>query len=161
MIRALSLFKEKVDNMNRVDQFMALKNLYEGARYKLGKENLEETDCSGLICGILTFMGNKIRINADNIKNILTIEDNSMYDEAKVKLMFFLDKEGVAKHVGIICPNGLLFHSSSPNGARYEALRVVNRRYEDRGLTPYTAMLDFSKVDMNTGLVYDLDEELS
>ena len=161
MLRALSLFKEKVEDMNRVDQFMAFKNLFEGAKYKMGKENLVEADCSGVICGILTFMGNKIRINADNIKEILTIPDNAMYDPAKVKLMFFLNEEGEAKHVGIICPNGLLFHSSYPNGARYEALRAVNRRYEDKGLTPHTAMLDFSKVDMNTGLVYDLDAELS
>lgn len=161
MIRALSLFRERYEKLNRVEQFMVLKNLYEGASYVMGEENIERTDCSGLICGVLTLMGNEIRINANDIKNLLTIPDNIMYDPLKIKLLFYVNDEKEAKHVGIICPNSILFHSSHPNGARFESIRAVNSRYKDRGLTPHVAMLDFTKVDENTGLIYGLDEELT
>ena len=127
----------------------------------MGKENLEQCDCSGLVCGVLTLLDNEIRINADNIKDVLAVEDNKYYDVLKVKLVFFLNSEGVAKHVGILCPNNMIFHSSYPNGARHEFLPPTLERYKAKGLESKVMMLDFNKVDMNTGLVYDLDEELS
>lgn len=161
MIRALSLYREKLEKKSRPKQFMTLKNLYEGAEYVLGEENLERCDCSGLVCGILTLLGNKIRINADNIKDILCIEDNKYYDDLKVKLVFFLNEEGVAKHVGILSPNNLIYHASYPNGTRYESLPPTVERYKKKGLEMKVMMLNFDAVDSNTGLVYDLDSELS
>ena len=159
--RALSLFKEKVYLMNRVKEFMTIKNLFLGADYVWGSENLEECDCSGLICGTLTLMGNKIRINAEDIRQILTRNDNQFYDESKVKLGFFISPENKAKHVGIITDNSLFCHASYPKGVAFEDLNHTINRYNLQGYTFEKKMLDFDKVDEHTGLIYDLDEELS
>ena len=160
MFRALSLYKEKLSLMSRAKQFMQLMNLYIGASYTWGAENLEQTDCSGLICGTLSLLGNKIRITADGIRRTLAVEDNSIYDEYKVKLIFFVDDKDVAKHVGVVCDNGLVLHASSPKGCLYESEGIVISRYEKRGMKAEVKTLDFSKVDDNTGTMYDLDDEL-
>lgn len=160
MVRALSLYREKLDNLSRPQQFMQLMHLYEGATYGWGAENLESTDCSGLICGTLTLLGNKIRINASQVRDKLTVLDNSIFDENKVKLMFFNTEDGDTKHVAVVCDNGLLYHASSPKGTKYESEGMVIDRYFKRGLFAEVRMLDFTRVDDNTGLVYDLDDEL-
>jgi hypothetical protein len=109
----------------------------------------------------LTLQGNTIRINAEDIRQILTEPDNNVYDPMKVKLGFFISPEGRAKHVGIIAPNKLFCHASFPVGVEYEDLKRTIQRYALQGYTFEVKMLDFDKVDQHTGLIYDLDEELA
>jgi len=158
--RALSLYREKLENSTRVEEFYQLMNLYYRANYVLGKENLTNTDCSGLICGTLTLMGNKLRINANDIYQVLSLPDNEIYDPLKIKLVFFKDTSGKVKHIGVLCINDIIYHASYPRGAVHEPLTQCFKRYASKGLTHEIRMLSFDKVDENTGLIYDLDEEL-
>ncbi len=158
--RALSLFAERIRNLSLSEQFTKTALLYFGAEYKMGSENLQLCDCSGLICGTLTLMGFKIRITADEIMKNLTTTRETLTSV----MVIGCKKDGKFKHIGIILPKGgseVVYHSSYPYGVQFESLKHFGKRYTDRGYTFETAYLDWATIENTHGEVYGLDKELN
>lgn len=153
-IRAIALWRQKFDELSPHDQFKNLALLYCGAPYEWGHEIPLGTDCSGLICGSLIFMGHEVRITADQILHNLTSDK-----ESDTELIFFI-KNHKATHCGIVLGNGAMIHASGKRGVVIEAIDEVITEYADSGHGFTTAFLDFEKVKQNEGLAYDIDSEL-
>lgn len=157
-MRGLSLFKERIETLSKTEQFKKIALMFYGAEYVLGKENFDECDCSGLIGSTLNIMGYDYRVAADWIYNNLTKDTGS-----GPKLAFFLDKEGVAKHVGIVLSpmrGDVFLHSTFPQGVVIEDLEKVVEKYRTvNDETVVYKVLDWSQVDIKNGVVYGLDQE--
>lgn len=159
--RALSLFKERMEELSKEEQFIKTALLFFGAKYELGTENMRECDCSGLICGALTLMGYKIRVNAHQILTRMVDFNNS---NGKSVVLIGCMKDGLYKHVGIVLDGGedtVVLNSSHPTGVQIETYDSFINRYIKRGYSVSTFSLDFDKVKAMEGVIYDLDEDLS
>lgn len=159
-IRHLNLFRNKLAELPPLEQFKKIATMFVGASYKMGSENFNECDCSGLICSSLSGMGYSIRINAnDIIENccdmVITPDEGSIvgfYDEDKKKYT----------HIGISFhspSDRTILHSSHPTGVAFEWAEQCEARYYDRGYRVDYFKLNFGKVKQMDGKVYGLDED--
>jgi len=169
IFRALNLWKKKFEKASDNEQFKQLALMYYGGKYTWGKETLEEVDCSGLICGVLTLMGYPIRVTADELMTKFFNKDveDQMYDEDNVKLVFFIAKDsyssqagnrlaGRAKHVGILMGDNVMYHAVDPYVC-FEQLDDVIRRYDTSIMVMKGINWDAIKTE---GGKYGLDPEL-
>lgn len=152
-IRALSHWKEKYSKINKDNQFKNLAVLFLGAPYEWGHEHILGTDCSGLICGPLVYMGYQIRVTADQLMNSI------LSPKGQTQLIFFV-KDGKATHCGIGLGQGAMIHASGKRGVVIESTEAVFNEYKDTGHHAVVGYLDWEKIEENEGLVYDLDSEL-
>ena len=172
IIRAMSLWREKYENANRVEKVRLLAYLYLDAPYVWGSEAPGGTDCSGLICGIFTFMGNPIRVTATDLKKkVFTKDTDGTYEPAKIKAGFLVAKNdydtpdgirraGTARHVGLLYGEGLFLHATYPRGTVVEAIKTVRDSYYERDCELVWKELDWEDFASMKGEVYGLDSEL-
>lgn len=160
--RHLSLFRERLVSLSREEQFKKIATMFLGATYKMGSENFNECDCSGLVCSSLRGMGYNIRVTADEI---LTKYSTSGYNKklGGVGLLGLYDKK-VEKysHIGIIFHSprlDTLLHSSYPKGVAFEDLERAMDAYKTLGYRLDLFTLDFNKVEQLDGVNYGLDED--
>lgn len=159
--RGLSLFKEKLGRLSKSRQFEKMSLLFQGAEYTMGNENMDNCDCSGLICGTLNLMGYRIRITADEIMRKLTKEYSSENTEEVTFIMCL--KDGKCNHIGIVLQKGeadVIYNSSYPTGVQFETPQIFLERYRIRGYTIAYMYLDWNKVKDMDGVAYGLDKEL-
>lgn len=161
-MRHLSLFKERLDALSREEQFRKIASMFLGAEYKMGSENFNYCDCSGLICSTLSGMGYSIRINANDIINTCASEIKDLVSE-KVILVAFYDKRAEKyTHIGIKFDSPTaptILHASYPIGVAFENSDDCKNRYKVRGYFVEEFTLDFNKVEAMDGRVYGLDED--
>lgn len=159
--RGLSLFTEKVGRSSLGEQFKKVALLFQGAKYKMGSENLDECDCSGLVCSTLIFLGYTIRITADEIMKKLTTSEIPL-EPNRVRLVG-CKKEGKYKHIGIVMENGedtVIYNASYPTGTQFESKEKFESRYRNRGYSIDYAFLSWDKVEKMDGVAYGLDKEV-
>ncbi len=161
-IRYLTLFRSRLEAVSREEQFKKIATMFLGAEYKMGSENFNECDCSGLICSALRGMGYSIRITADElIKRCCTTGYNPKLGD--VGIVGLYDKK-VSKytHIGILFHSprkDTMLHSSYPTGVAFEDMEFAEDTYIDRGYRVDYCTLDFSKVEQIDGETYGLDED--
>ena len=161
-MRHLTLFRERIASLSREEQFKKIATMFLGATYKMGSENFNECDCSGLICSSLRGMGYDIRVTADEI---LTKYSNPGHTTklGGVGLVGLFDKKvDKYSHIGIIYRSPKLetmLHSSYPLGVAFEDLLRAKDIYTAQGYRVDYFTLDFSKVEQLNGETYGLDED--
>ena len=161
-VRHMSLFRSRLESLSREEQLKKIATMFIGASYKMGSENFNECDCSGLICSSLRGMGYEIRINANEI---ITSCCNPEYtkDSGKTGIMGFYDKKAEKyTHIGMIFhspSDDLVLHASYPTGCAFEDRANCAKRYQERGYRVDYFSLDFSKVAKMDGKTYGLDED--
>lgn len=172
IIRALSLWREKYERASREEKVRLLAFLYLDAPYVWGAESPGGTDCSGLLCGIFTFMDNPIRVTATDLMNkVFTEEVTGEYVPSVIKAGFLVanrDYEtpsgmrdaGTARHVGLMYGEGLFLHATSPAGVVVETIASVRDRYYERDCRLEWRQLDWDALASMKGETYGLDEEL-
>jgi len=172
IIRALSLWREKYENANREERVRLLAYLYLDAPYIWGAEAPGGTDCSGLLCGIFTFMGNPIRVTATDLMNkVFTKKSNATYDKKVTKAFFLVannDYEtpdgvrpaGTARHVGLLYGKGMLLHATYPKGTVVESIESVESSYSKSNVTMIFKELDWDALKKMKGEVYGMDTDL-
>ncbi len=161
-IRHLTLFRSRLAELSREDQFKKIATMFIGAKYKMGSENFNECDCSGLLCSSLRGMGYNIRITADDLIKRCCVKgykDNN----GDVGVIGLYDKK-VKKysHIGILfhSPRGnTMLHSSYPIGVAFEDMDVAYKAYTDRGFRVDYFTMDFNRVEKIDGETYGLDED--
>ncbi len=159
-IRHLNLFRERLSTLEPIEQFKKIATMFIGASYKMGSENFNECDCSGLICSSLSGMGYSIRINANDIINTCVDEVVSSRDANIVG--FFDIEKGKYTHIGILfhSPSATtILHASWPLGTAFEDLDTCVARYLGHGYREDYFKLDFEKVKQMDGKVYGLDQD--
>lgn len=172
IVRAMSLWREKYEKANRVEKVRLLAYLYLDAPYVWGSEAPGGTDCSGLLCGIFTFMGNPIRITAtDLMDKVFTIETDSSYEKEKIKAGFLVANndydtpdgirpKGTARHVGLLYGTGLFLHATYPTGTIVQTVAEVRDSYYERDARMVWRELNWGKLKEMKGTTYGLDQEL-
>ncbi|WP_027727882.1 hypothetical protein [Treponema sp. C6A8] len=72
---------------------------YEGCKYKLGKSDRFESDCSGSVCGALSYAYNcNIRVTANELLKKYFTKAYSPFTGG-IHAAFFLNKSGKAVHI--------------------------------------------------------------
>lgn len=161
-LRHISLFRSRLESLGRDDQFKKIATMFLGATYKMGSENFNECDCSGLICSSLRGMGYSVRITADELIT-KCCSDSYLQKDGGVGIVGLYDKKvDKYSHIGIIFHSprkDTLLHSSYPLGVAFEDLTTATKDYRDRGYRVDYFTLDFSKVEKLDGETYGLDED--
>lgn len=161
-IRHLTLFRSRLDEVSREEQFKKIATMFVGAKYKMGSENFSECDCSGLLCSSLRGMGYEIRITAHGL---ITQCCNMGYnkDSGDVGVVGLFDKKvGKYTHIGILFHSprkDTMLHSSYPFGVAFEDMDHADETYTKRGYRVDYLTLDFKKVEKLDGETYGLDED--
>lgn len=172
IIRALSLWREKYERASREEKVRLLAYLYLDAPYVWGSEAPGGTDCSGLLCGIFTFMGNPIRVTATELMNkVFTEEVTGEYVPSVIKAGFLvanndyetpdgIRKAGTVRHVGLMYGEGLFLHASSPRGVAIETTAEVRDTYYERDCRMEWRQLNWERLKEMKGTSYGMDKEL-
>lgn len=164
-IRHLNLFRERLNSLGRGEQFKKIATMFIGAEYKMGSENFNECDCSGLLCSSLRGMGYNIRVTADELlnKGCVPFSAKNKAEKHDVKLMGLYDKKlKKYTHIGIVFHSprqDTLLHSSYPTGVAFEDLKGAVDTYESIGFQVDFFIMDFSKIEKLDGESYGLDED--
>jgi len=158
-IRHLTLFRSRLEVVSREEQFKKIATMFIGAEYKMGSENFNECDCSGLICSALRGMGYNIRINANDI---ITTCCTQGYSDGIGIVGFYDNKAEKYSHVGIIFHSPskeMILHSSYPTGCSFEDSENCTDRYLEKGYGVHYYTLNFNKIEEMDGKTYGLDED--
>lgn len=161
-IRHLNLFRTRLASLSREEQFKKIATMFLGASYKMGSENFNECDCSGLICSALRGMGYNIRVTANSFITECCTDTYQSKDGGVGILGIYDKKVGKYSHIGIIFHSprkDTLLHSSYPFGVAFEDLTTATKEYRDRGYKVEYFTLDFSKLEKLDGESYGLDED--
>lgn len=160
-IRHLNLFRERLSTLRRDQAFMEIAPMFIGASYNMGSENFEMCDCSGLICSTLNGLGYEIRVNANDIMNSMVSDYKST--NKLVKLVgFYNSSQSRYTHIGIIYESpsdDMILHASYPKGCCFEDYKNCTDRYKSKGYTIKRVQLDWDKIKLMDGKVYDMDSD--
>ncbi len=168
----MSLWREKYELATNEEKVRLIAYLYLDAPYVWGSEAPGGTDCSGLICGIFTFMGNPIRITAtDLMKKVFIKETDATYEKGTIKAGFLVANNdydtpdgirlaGTARHVGLLYGEGLFLHATFPAGTIVEKISDVRDTYYERDARLVWKELDWEALREMKGETYGLDQEL-
>lgn len=157
--RHASLLKSKLERVKQASKYRLYALTYAESPYGWGQENLGATDCSGLLCGPLLFMGFNIRINADGLMRRLFVDEISS-EENTVDAIFFINEVGTATHCGIFMSDDVVMHASGTRGVTFDGINKLVEEYEDKGYRPVMRSINWAKAYELDGEVYDLDEEM-
>ena len=172
ILRAMTLWREKYEKADREEKVRLIAYLYLDAPYVWGAEAPGETDCSGLVCGIFTFMGNPIRVTATSLMNDVFLKDtDEKYEEGKIKAGFLVANNdydtpsgrrpaGNARHVGLLYGDDLFLNASYPRGTIIEEVGKVREKYRERDCTMVFKELDWDALAKMKGQTYGLDTDL-
>lgn len=158
--RHASLLKTKFERIRQPSKYRLYALTYAESPYGWGQENLGATDCSGLLCGPLLFMGFNIRITADGLMRKLYTEEMEVYDKDKVQAIFFINKLGVAHHCGIVMSDNTIMHASGERGVTFDSDEDLIEEYMLKGYNPVFRNLDWAKA-YEIDEVYNLDDDLA
>ena len=161
-IRYLTLFRSRLATLSREEQFKKIATMFLGAGYKMGSENFNDCDCSGLVCSALRGMGYEIRVTADSIITQCCTEAYQSKDGGVGLVGLYDKKVGKYSHIGIIFHSprkDTMLHSSYPLGVAFEDLTTATKEYRERGYRVDYFTLDFKKVEQLDGETYGLDED--
>ena len=153
--RFYSLLKEKIDDASETEKFKLYALGFATAPYRWGRESLDGTDCSGLISGVLMFMGYSIRTTADFFYKAMV--DRSSVDG--IKMVFFVDEKDDAKHVGFYISDDIIMHANGDRGVTFDYEDNLEQEYIDKGYKMFTRYLNFAKVKENDGTFNGKDED--
>ena len=163
--------KRKFGRMNELQKFIYFLLKQFGSTYGWGKENPEESDCSGAICmALFAATGFLIRTTADDLYKRVFTEQYPKPDQ--IRAVFFLTKKnqkhgdrlvaaGTATHIAGILEDGILFNSQEPY-AKVRKIIEVSDWYQRNGYEVAVRGLNreaLAKLAADGKTVYDLDSE--
>ena len=163
--------KRKFERMNELQKFIYFLLKQFGSAYGWGKENPEESDCSGAICmALFAATGLLIRTTADDLYKMVFTEQYPKPDQ--IRAVFFLTKKnqkhgdrlvaaGTATHIAGILDDGVLFNSQEPY-AKVRKIIDVSDWYQRNGYEVAVRGLNreaLAKLAGEGKTVYDLDSE--
>jgi len=163
--------KRKFERMNELQKFIYFLLKQFGSPYGWGKENPEESDCSGAICmALFAATGFLIRTTADDLYKRVFTEQYPKPDQ--IRAVFFLTKKnqqhgdrmvaaGTATHIAGILEDGILFNSQEPY-AKVRKIIEVSDWYQRNGYEVAVRGLNreaLARLANEGKTVYDLDSE--
>jgi len=163
--------KRKFERMNELQKFIYFLLKQFGSPYGWGKENPEESDCSGAICmALFAATGFLIRTTADDLYKRVFTEQYPKPDQ--IRAVFFIAKKnqqhgdrmvaaGTATHIAGILEDGILFNSQEPY-AKVRKIIDVSDWYQRNGYEVAVRGLNreaLAKLANEGKTVYDLDSE--
>lgn len=157
------IFKKRYEQASQPERWRMLTRFFAGLPYGWGKENLLESDCSGLVCAVLYIMGYDIRVSADFLyKRIFTKKVTRYTDREKIMAVFYIEKEtGRCTHVAPVLENYIVLNAELV--LQEKTAREVRKYFEARGHRAewrelnITALENYSLAGEN---VYGLDPQL-
>jgi hypothetical protein len=157
--RFFSLLRDKIFSASSAKEFKLYMLNFAEAPYKWGKEGIAGTDCSGLVCGPLMYMGYNVRVTADDLYKKACDKTSEIADPEKVHLVFFVDKKDRATHVGVFVSPNVIMHASGARDVTFDSLDDLMAEYEDKGEKAEFRILNFDKVYEMNGQVNGKDED--
>ena len=163
--------KRKFERMNELQKFIYFLLKQFGSTYGWGKENPEESDCSGAVCmALFAATGFLIRTTADDLYKRVFTDQYPKTDQ--IRAVFFLTKKnqkhgdrlvaaGTATHIAGILEDGILFNSQEPY-AKVRKIIEVSDWYQRNGYEVAVRGLNreaLAKLAADGKTVYDLDSE--
>lgn len=153
--RALTLFRKKIDEEDKVQRFYNYALSYFGAKYVWGSEHFQESDCSGLIAGTLALLGHPIRETAEGFRKMFFKTTTPTFDKTKIKCIFFVPNHayktasglrpaGHARHIGLLVGENVILDATVPT-AKIETLEDIKKRYTDCSIE--IKEIDWEKVE--------------
>jgi len=154
------MYMKKYMPMTDVQKHRALQLFLEGAKYRLGTENLFSTDCSGVLSWPLLCMGYDIRITADGFYKTLYIHDydagHTWRDET---LAVFYLMNGKASHVSAVVGRNVLLDAwDEDHLAELKDMDTTVKWYRENGYEVKLRGLDWAAVKSSGRLSYDVDD---
>lgn len=166
MINYTELSKQlevKTADMSKSEQFSYALLFLWRTSYGYGRENIIQSDCSGLLSAAFYLTGIDIRVTADTFYNeVFVNRDNFNIKGEVIKAYFVIDQESRrAVHVAPVIENGVcldtqMYAEIIPFTQFYSRYDTVTRLVLWR-TTNWSDVLRYSK---NTRCVYGLDPEL-
>lgn len=102
---------ERIERMTSAQQWRFFCGMLNGTNYVGGKENLDESDCSGVVSFALVCMGYSIRATADAFYQKLFIHNAAEHwDDPERILAVFCALKGEGDHYGVHRPAGFVTH---------------------------------------------------
>ena len=163
--------RRKFERMNELQKFIYFLLKQFGSTYGWGKENPEESDCSGAVCmALFAATGFLIRTTADDLYKRVFTDQYPKPDQ--IRAVFFLTKKnqkhgdrmvaaGTATHIAGILEDGVLFNSQEPY-AKVRKIIEVSDWYQRNGYEVAVRGLNreaLAKLATDGKTVYDLDSE--
>ena len=147
-LAALAPYLErKLVAFSPAERFRYFVLLLQGAEYRLGRENLLQTDCSGTICWPLFCMGIRVRMTAFQLFDRLFTQHVPIADLRDYwdhVYAVFYQKAGVISHVSPIVGRGVIFDAVEPaQPAQPKALQPVMNWYLGSGYNLFFRELDW------------------
>lgn len=154
-----ALLKEKLEGLGLASRFRQYALTFAEAEYKWGGESMTGTDCSGIFCGPLQFLGYKIRTTADVLYNKAFDDVSMLFSKDDVNAIFFLNDDGVASHMGLFLSDSVVLHASGKRGVTFDTIEDIMDEYDEKGMTPVIQVLDWGKLEELDGEESGLDED--
>jgi len=145
------------------DRWRMLLRFFAGIPYGWGKENLWESDCSGLVCAVLFIMGYDIRVSADHLYHHVFIKPVTKYAARdRIMAVFYIDKDsGKCTHVAPVLENYILLNAETT--IQEKTARTVRLYFEIRNHRAEWRQLDWKALEdlsLSGKYVYSLDPQL-
>lgn len=166
MINYIELGKQlesKTEYMTKSQLFSHALTMLWHTRYGYGRENIIQSDCSGLVSAAFYLTGIDIRVTADTFYNeVFTDKDCSAYDDNRIKALFVYDVgSSLIVHVAPIIEHGVCLDAQVC--AELMPYNKFFNIYNDRNhlvLSAAAGWYNIMKYSLNTRCVYGLDPEL-
>jgi murein DD-endopeptidase len=165
--------EKQFEKMSELDKFIYFLLLQYGSPYGWGKENPENSDCSGAVClALYAATGLLIRTTADDLYRRVFTKINPR--AADIRAVFYLAKKekkhgdgyaasGTATHVAGILEDGIILNSQEPY-AKVRRITDVSDWFQRNGHEVAVRGLDreaLAKLAAEGKTQYGLDPEFS
>jgi hypothetical protein len=129
--------QEKLEHSPREQVFRHFCLMLLGAEYRMGRENLLSTDCSGTICWPLFCMGFNLRLTAAELFARVFVHHVDMAligDYWEHCFAIFYERAGLVSHVAPIVGRGVILDAVDPaQPVQLKALQPVYNWYREHG----------------------------
>ena len=162
-IEIFNFLKNRYNQAAMPDRWRMLLRFFAGIPYGWGKENLVESDCSGLVCAVLYIMGYNIRVSADFLYNrVFTKKITSHTARNKIMAVFYIEKEtGHCSHIAPVLENYIVLNAEKI--IQEKTARSVRLYFEAIGYRDVWRELDWHSLEniaLSGNYVYSLDPQL-
>jgi len=159
----IHVLKARYEEADMPERWRILLRFFAGIPYGWGKENLWESDCSGIVCAVLFIMGYDIRVSADFLYQRIFTKPVSRYTARdRIMAVFYIDKEsGKCTHVAPVLENYIVLNAELV--LQEKTARTVRLYFEARDHRAEWRELDWKALEdisLAGKHVYGLDPQL-
>ena len=157
------VFKKRYEEADMPDRWRMLLRFFAGIPYRRGKENLWESDCSGLVCAALYIMGYDLRVGADFLyRHVFTKHVRKYTSRSKIMAVFYMKNDtGKCTHVAPVLENFIVLNAEPT--LQEKTARAVRIYFEGQNHWSEWRELDLKKLDeisLAGNHVHGLDPQL-